>query len=379
MTRPAIPDPSDDRFDAILDAMLRGDRSGLSDLDPEMASTLDQVLGWADLSGFVHEPPSTMPGSTRSAPVVTDDAPRSSAHIAPEAPIPIRATPVAPETHPHRRASRRRVIMSALSGIAAALVLGLSIYTAIPALNDRTDRTPSPTAISLAGTDGTQLADAGPSPTKGSDTVIGSPGPNADGIDVLTSDECAVAPLSRPEVLSILATPPGDYADVYNSKSMTSQETSFANIPVDDLNAVFREWQACVKFGATWQYMALQTDFMTRSDIYGPQLLSRPALIKGYSESTLNEILDGRVLVDQKTRDGWASYVAGGGSLPEVVLVIDETADPSSISISADGTYIANLPVAKLIQTTGEQFPHGTVDFELVDGQWKIARADTDF
>jgi hypothetical protein len=377
MTQPTITDPSDDRFDAILDAMLRGDRSGLSDLDPEMASTLDQVLGWAALSGFAHEPPSATPDSMRSAPVVTDDAPRNSARITPDAPIPIRATSIAPATRPQHRASRRRVIMSAFSGIAAALVLGLSIYVAIPALNDRTDRTPSPTAISLAGADGTRLADAGTTPDTGSGDIIGSPGPDANGIDVLTSDECTVAPLSRPEVLSILEMPPGDYADIFNAKDMRSQESSFADIPVNDLNAAFREWQACVKFGATWQYIALQTDYMTRSDIYGPQLLSRPALVNAYSDSTLNDILDGRVLIDQKRRDGWANHVANGGSLPGSLLVIDETADPTTISISTDGTYIASVPVTKLTPYSGETYPrNGTIDFELVDGQWKIAKVD---
>ena len=46
--------------------------------------------------------------------------------------------------------------MSALSGIAAALLLGISIYGAIPTLHDHTDRSTSPTVISLAGASGTQ-------------------------------------------------------------------------------------------------------------------------------------------------------------------------------------------------------------------------------
>ncbi|MGC4104848.1 MAG: hypothetical protein QM753_00645 [Thermomicrobiales bacterium] len=365
------PDLSDDQFDTVLDAMVHGNHAGLTDLDPEMRSTVIELLDWATLSGFAGEAPAPPLASSVITRQPTDERAAPARNVPPESPIPIHALLSA--TRP-RRASRRTIIMSTVSGLAAALILGLSLYGAIP---NFTDRAPSPTTISLAGADGTHLADAGTTPTTASDSVIGSPGPNSDGVDPLSSDECTVTPIPRSAVISILQSPPGEYADIVNAKPMAGVVDGWPDaIPVDDLNAVFREWQACVKFGETWQYMALQTDYMTRSDIYGPQLLSRPVLTAAYSDATLNDLLSGREQVDADRQDAWLEYVNAGGALPENVLIIDQTVF-NGIGISHDGTYIASVPIAKLNQANGEQIPrNGTVDFELVDGQWKIARVD---
>ncbi|MGI8486175.1 MAG: hypothetical protein ACR2OU_18190, partial [Thermomicrobiales bacterium] len=251
------------------------------------------------------------------------------------------------------------------------------IYGAIPLFGP--DHDPEPTTIAFVAGQGSPtaaLASGGdsnttpPPSTPGDGVVIGDPGVNASGVDPVTSDECTVAPRSRADVLQILSSPPGSYADIFNAKNMHSG----GDMPVDKLNQVFREWQACVKFGSTWQYLALETDYMIRADIYGAQSWDRGPLLEPYSQTTINEILDGRELVDNDRRTRWLEVWQGQGiSLPETVLVIDQS-EKAQFGMSEDGTYIASVGVTKLNQVNGEQWPrNGTVDFELVNGQWMIA------
>ncbi|MGI8404614.1 MAG: hypothetical protein ACR2OE_07595 [Thermomicrobiales bacterium] len=274
--------------------------------------------------------------------------------------------------------------MSTFSALAAALLLGLGIYGAIPLFTPSQDHDPEPTSIAFVAGEGSPTAslasgggDASTTPPAYSTATsqIGVPGADATGVDPVTSDECTVAPRSRNDVLQILSSPPGSYADIVNAKNMRGgpQQITFDGIPVDQLNQVFREWQACVKFGATWQYLALETDYMVRADIYGSQSFDRGPLLQAYSQDTLNNLLDGRELVDNDRRARWTDAWQTSQQLPETVLVIDMS-QGAQFSISEDGTYIASVHVAKLNQATGEQIPrNGSVDFELVDGEWRIA------
>lgn len=272
--------------------------------------------------------------------------------------------------------------MSTLSGLVAAMLIGIGIYGAIPLFSPDHDAEPttiafvagqgSPTAALASGGDGSTTP---PPSNTGDGVVIGEPGVNASGVDPVTSDECTVAPRSRADVLAILSSPPGSYADIVNAKHMRGPgQLTADDVSIDELNKVFREWQACVKFGSTWQYLALETDYMIRADIYGAQVFSRGPLLEPYSQSTINDILDGRELVDHDRRTRWLeAWRDQGISLPETVLVIDQSQDAQFL-VSEDGTYIANVPVAKLNQVSGSQLPrNGTVDFELVNGQWMIA------
>jgi hypothetical protein len=369
-------DLDDDAFDDVLSASLRGDRRRLHDIDAGMAATIDQLVGWAELSGFANEP------ATRAVFEATPARPSRPSSDSRRRPEPLPRPNVPSESVTYRTASsgtrRRYSIMGFFSGLAVAALLVASIFTARPFF-DRHD--PSPTQLAFQGLPGspaTQYA-AGTSPTpdaSATQTQIGVPGVDARGVDPLTPDECTVAPASRQHIVSVLGTPPGDYADIVNPKQMHA--TTYADIPADDLNQVFREWQSCVRFGLTWQYMALQTDFQTREDIYGYQTLSRPAIRNGYTDSTINDLLDGRVTQDQARNEGWQQAWSNGKELSINVLMIDQS-KTDSISLSADGTYIASVPVVKVNQLTGEEYRgNGYIDFQFVDGQWLIAYVSPD-
>jgi len=355
-------DLDDDQFDEILTAMLAGtDPDAGARLDPTMRATIDQLLSWADRSGYATEPVSPAHVHWK------EQTPMPPLALSSQAlPMPARSSS-SPTATSARTA--RRTWSWLYAGIAAVLLLGIVALAIRPFLTPSpNDEEPTISAIEASAlASGDDTTDV-PEPT----VAIGEPGVNAAGVDPLTSDECTVAPVSRQHVLTVLSTPPGNYGDLFNAKSMYIHE-SFDDIPLDTFSQIFREWQACVKYGSTWQYMALQTDYMTRLDIYGEQVFDRGPILEAYSQDTLNELLDGRVLIDNDRRQRWADYVATSpAGLPEVVLVIDTT-QPASFSLSEDGTYVATLPVAKLSLVSGEQRERvGSIDFLLVNGDWKI-------
>ena len=408
MTRiPPIPpfdDLDDDQFNTAFEALLHGDshsrshvhHTGSGKLDPEMESTIDQLFDWARTSGFADEPAALFSHEQQEAEAYPHDvqdvqgpseygpAGRRNGFVGTVKPSPTEiGMGQRRPTHDHRM---RRILMSTLSGLAAAMLIGFGIYGAIPLFGPDHDPEPTTTTIAFVAGQGSPtaaLASGGdgnttttPS-TTGDGVVIGEPGANASGVDPVTSDECTIPPKSRADVLQILSSPPGSYADIVNAKNMRGgpRQVTFDDIPVDQLNQVFREWQACVKFGSTWQYLALETDYMIRADIYGAQSWDRGPLLKPYSQATINDLLDGRELVDNDRRARWleAWQKQLFPSLPETVLVIDQS-QGAQFFVSEDGTYIASVGVAKLNQVSGEQRPrNGTVDFELVNGQWMIA------
>lgn len=308
--------------------------------------------------------------------------------------------------------------MSTLSGIAAALLLGLSIYAAVPIFTNDQEPQPPRTEIAFQAAESTPdatadtqdqnstTASATPSRDVPSDVIYTGDAPitNADGAPytppqgteltgVVGSDvrnpvspsECVIEPRSREDVVAVLSTPPAEG----NSQPPYSEST-VDEATLGEIQATFRQWQACTRFGKTFQAAALETDQFIRTDFYDDggvlgtwQLIDTP-----YSEETINGVLDGRIELDNaKSAHGDKQAQGAPGSESGLNLnlwVIDTTdlrKDPDSGAYFAgDNDTFISVPVvwtnpSLLSGSSGNtgRLPSAYVSFQLVDGQWKVA------
>lgn len=275
----------DNQFNAILEAMLHGDRRRVRELDPEMGATIDQLLSWAELSGFADESP------TESA--FDDQGARGTTASTTHRPNPIErnlapaATPgVTTPRHTTRRGGilSRSHLVAIVSGIAALLLIGLAAYGARSLVVDRDDGS-SPTTVSFAAVSTTPTPPGIPSPTpyptlapNPSITYVAPP---------LSVDECAAEPRSREELLDILSTPPGA-----NPLSGMGSRTADAETRAE-IDALLRSWWSCHAYGMTWEQTAYESHEYIRETIYPDPRITVP-----FSPGTLNELLDARAWVD---------------------------------------------------------------------------------
>ena len=302
--------------------------------------------------------------------------------------------------------------MSTLSSIAAALLLGLSIYAAVPIFTNDQEQQPPRTEIAFqalestpdatAGTQEATTASATPSrdvpadviytgeePVQGTDGTTFTPPIGTELTGVIGSDhrnpvspaECVVDPMPREDAVKILSTSPADGVKHPN----WNDDSSIDEATLGEVQATFREWQACRRFGNTYGAMALETDQFIRNDFYGPTpiLGSMFPITTAYSESTLNELLDAREVMDQQSADLGAEKAkhnpGAEDGLNLNLWVIDTTTlpgDPANGTYATgdNGTYLS----AKVVWTnptvmSDRPFPTAYVTFQLVDGQWKVA------
>lgn len=305
--------------------------------------------------------------------------------------------------------------MSTLSGLAAAMLIGIGIYGAIPLFGPVHD--PEPTSIAFRAVDGTPDATAAaqdttvratPSRDVPADVVYAGNAPitNADGrtftpptgtvlTGVIGSDvrnpvspsECVVEPRTREDVVTVLSTPPGA-----GNTHPSYPDSHLDEATVGEIQAVFRQWQACTRFGNTFQAAALETDQFIRTDFYddGGVLGTWRLIDTPYSEDTINGLLDGRTELDAAKAehgDVQAQGAAGSESGLNLNLWVLDTSQPTSDPSrgtypSADGgTYYMATVVwtnPSLLSGTssgaGGGLPSANVTFQLVDGQWRIAQ-----
>ena len=398
-TTPPTPSPDAVALDRALDAWVRGDVAALDALDPAMEETVAQLYAWADIAGIVDDPEAGVASASSTPP---------RGQIVTVSPTPPR--PPVRNQHPDpgaRRAappvSRRTRIMTAFSGLAAALLIGLGIYGAVPIFTDRQhDPTPSQIAFQAATPpeSGASAATAvphdvpsglifqggDPLPAGGDQTVlppVGTELTGAWGVDALNPvrpEECALAPMPREEAVTILATPPS------SDQIPTNQDSTVDEATVSEIQASFRQWQACRRSGNTFGAMALETDAFIRADLYddGGAMASFQRANQAYSTEAANGVLDVRLSIDTQRAaisDRQAADRAGTeGGLDLNLWIIDMQsigADHLQAQMqfpaAHDGTYVWAIATWTNPNVQSDQpFPRVSVAFELVDGVWKI-------
>lgn len=290
--------------------------------------------------------------------------------------------------------------MSTFSALAAALLLGLGIYGAIPLFTPSQDHDPEPTSIAFRAVDGTPEATAKADVAPGLIYSGGAPLTNADGttytppigtvltgmngvdeLNPVSPAECTVNPRTRENVVQVLSTSPRA-GDIYPT---TLDGSHLDETTMGEIQATFRERQACRRFGKTWQAVALETEQFIRTDFYvGGGVLGNWMLPDvAYSESSINNILDAQISLDgAKSTLGDQQAQGAQGSEAGLNLnlwVIDmarPTSDPRSGTYpsAAGGTFITVTVVwtnARLQNNSA--LPTANVKFQLVDGRWRIA------
>ena len=389
---PGNQETSQDELDRALDAMVRGDDRGVNRLDAGMQTTISHLYALADLSGSSSHSadiPATGEGVQRPLPRAVKPGSSDRERAPSRTPVLLRPT---------NANKRRSIFMSTLSGLAAALLIGLGIYAAIPVFSpdapepttiafQAIESTPEATAVATTLSDttynGSEPVPSGPTtfiPPQGTKLtgVIGS-----DERNPVSPDECVVAPQTQEDVLKVLGIAPAD-GDV---APVRSDDSSIEVATLGEIQSTFRQWQSCRRFGNTFGAMALETDQFIRNDIYGPQpiLGSFYPITTAYSESTLSELLTARVTMDKqlaqlgedKARHDSDTSTENGLNLN--LWVIDTTnlpGDPTTgeYLAASEGTFVS-LPVVWTNPDIGsdQPFPTAYVGFQLVDGQWKIA------
>lgn len=401
------PSPDADALDRALDAWVRGDTTALDALDSGMGETVAQLYAWADVAGLPEEvvavggDASLAPSRSRAVQAV----PRATPTLPP-------SSSGAPDPFDRRSArplSRRTRIMTAFSGLAAALVLGLSIYGAVPLLTDRdhhTDPTPSEIAFqaqAAATPDATTAASPAtsrdvppelifqggdPLPAGGDQTVlppVGTELTGAWGVDALNPvrpEECNVTPMPREEAVTILTTPPA------SDQAPTNQDSTVDEATISEIQASFRQWQACRRSGNTFGAMALETDAFIRADLYddgGAMNVGYLRSDQAYSPEVAAGVLDARVSIDNQ-RVAISDKQAAGNPGAEDGLdlnlwVIDMQAigadhlqEAMVFPAAEQGTYVWATVVWTNPNVSSDQpFPRASVAFQQVDGVWKLA------
>ncbi|MGC4193080.1 MAG: hypothetical protein QM589_18185 [Thermomicrobiales bacterium] len=399
---PSAP-PSADALalDCALDDWVRGDTTALDALDPEMGETVAQLYAWADVAGVPDEPAGV-------------ENPIASFHSQPQAASMPSASPRSPrrleiigvpDPFDRRTMSRRTRIMTAFSGLAAALVLGLSIYGAVPLITEHQADHPTPSEIAFqAGTPATPDATASASSHEappdlifqggdplyagGDQTVlppVGTELTGAWGVDTLNPvrpEECSVTPMPREDAVTILSTPPS------SDQAPTNQDSTVDETTVSQIQASFRQWQACRRSGNTFGAMALETDAFIRADFYddgGAMRLGYLHIDQPYSEEASNALLDGRISIDEQRKAISDKQAAGNPGAEDGLdlnlwiidmqsIGADNLQEQKQFPAAENGTYVWATAIWTNPNVSSDQpFPTVTVNFQLVDGVWKIA------
>lgn len=288
--------------------------------------------------------------------------------------------------------------MTGFSGIAAALLIGLSIYGAIPIFTDRHSQ-PTPSEIAFqAGTPAEATPDAAataststheappdlifqggdPIPAGGDQTVlppVGTELTGAWGVDTLNPvrpEECNVTPMPREQAVTILITPPS------SDQAPTSQNSTVDEATMSEIQASFRQWQACRRSGNTFGAMALETDAFIRADFYddGGAMALFPRAKTAYTSETASNVLDVRSSIDEQ-RKTISDQQATGNPGWEDGLDLNLWVLDSPSANEGGGTYLMATAVwTNPNVSSDEAFPRVAVAFKLVDGVWKIDRWD---
>lgn len=207
----------------------------------------------------------------------------------------------------------------------------------------------------------------------------------------LTVEDCTVEPRSREEMHEVLSTLPETQPHPILDSDTESEPPTLDNFyegteagvaltqdAYDRAQAAFFQWQACTTFYLTWQWAAVESDARIRDEVYmalnangrGPYGYLNTT--EPYSETTLNEILDGWESSEAVSRDHLAEneFVA-----TDRVFVID----PNSVFYSADGTRLGGSAHLFIGGVDSDTLPDdGTgeirlsVSMVLENGAWRL-------
>jgi hypothetical protein len=352
MTHPEHSQSDTDQLDQALDALMRGDHSGLDALPPEMAATVSRLI-WLQQEGA--DVVETMPPDADASERLIARGPASARPAQVSIPGAITTTPVsAPMSRRTRRATgiereppaggkdvtpiRRREWhgVNALLRVAAiVLVLALaggSIY-GIVTMREESD-------FGSTGTEGLYPQQLQPG-------------------------RCNVEAIDREYVLEILRDIDVDRDEVLRRATLL-RPAELSNGEVATFVQLFVEWQSCRRFGATYQAMAMQAPYFTREDFYGETTLDfRGPVETAYSDATLNEMLDRREELDTTSRLYWEN--AGHYPSPSETLILG-----GEKFATDDGHFIA-IRALTWDMDTGEWLISNTVVvFRLIDNEYRI-------
>jgi hypothetical protein len=324
-----------DQLDQALDAMMRGDHSGLDELPPKSAATVSRLYwlvreaGPEDAAAPPH-PASAGTGAGRPVRV-----PRT---------FPMLLEPeqrTAPELVEERRTRRGLERLPAIMRVAAiVLILVLAagmVYSAYPLLTE-------------------------PNRDVSDD---GAASPDLLHIQPLDPERCASAPMDRERALEILRDVDVDRDEALRRGTMLTPIDP-AEIPTGELNARFTAWQACRRFGRTYEAMTLQAPYFTREDVYGETSNDfRGPVETAYSDATLNELLDRREEADATTYRYWESLDFHPDPTWTLVLAGETFFGPN-------GDFLAIRAMAFDVPSDAWKVTPTVVVFQRVDGQYLL-------
>lgn len=342
----------DDQFNVIIEALIKGDRRRMRELDPEMGTTIDQLLSWAELSGFADEPPTEGAFDTQIARGTTHRPKPTGQNLSPMAPPGL----TAPRHATHRGGTSRFHLAAIVSGIAALLLIGLAAYGVRSLVVDRDDDSSAPT-VSFAALSTTPTSpNAIPSPT--AYPTLASNQSVTYVVPPLSVDDCVAEQRSREELLDILDTPPGA-----NPLSGIGSRTANAETR-DQIDALLRSWWSCHAYGMTWEQTAYESRQYIREIIYPYPRMTLPL-----SSGTLNELLDARAWVD-------ADRLSVLPPNTTEILTISPDGFVWMTSETEPGPRIITAEVALVSAISGDVLG-STYEMKFIyeDGSWKI-RAD---
>lgn len=301
-----------DELDRAIDALMRGDHSGLDDLPPELAATVDRLF-WLS-----HES-----GENQAGGEVRDDFP-ASGWGAPQ-PVPVNepihtarmGAPVSARTmrtldanaraftedaSPASGFSRGRsipLIMRIAAIVLVVVVSGAAIYGVLPLLEE---------------------SDLGTS----------------NGLDVddlrlvqLLPEQCPAVGMSRQDALDILRDVDPERDAVLRRSIMLGPVGDEWTPPFDGLNHTFHTWLSCRRFGHSYEAMVYESPYFIREDFYGDTSMGfRNPAVSAYSDDVLNEMLDHRYTADMSARRYWED--------------IDLLPDPAETPLLRGDTYVSD-------------------------------------
>lgn len=286
-----------DQVDQALDALMRGDHSGLDELPPVMAATVSRLMWLAHECSAADE--TLQPNADSGNPPVSDlpvprrptSVPRPATSSGTPSTVPVsrrtqRATGSSTEqagtvNNLRESDSRRLRGMNTLMRVAAVLtVLLLMGGAAFGLVNLVGDPDPGHT---------------GSDPTQATHPQQLQPG-------FCSAD---IQPPTREAALSILRDIDADRDEAVR-RSIVWVPIELGDGEVQRVDDLFFRWQSCRRFGSTYQAMTLQAPYFTREDFYGESTLDfRGPIETAYSDATLNEMLDRREELDRTSRQYW--------------------------------------------------------------------------
>lgn len=201
--------------------------------------------------------------------------------------------------------------------------------------------------------------------TDDDDPDYGAGSPDLLFVQPLDPERCASAPTSRERALEILRDVDVDRDEALRRSTMLAPVEP-DQIPAGELNARFTAWQACRRFGLTYQAMTLQAPYFTREDFYGEDTNDfRGPVETAYSDAALNELLDRREELDATSYRYWETLDFHPDPTWTLILAGEAYTSP-------DQKFIAIRAMAFDVASDAWKPTPTVVVFQFLDGQFLL-------